>query len=330
MKKSMTVLMAATLAACAITLEAATGSSGWLFVDTTDGTLKVADVRSKYFDGEYGGVGRKATFLNGVSCNIEMTILDDPVNVDHWLVNGQVVTTRRFTFDVGSLPVGGRLEVIAVGKEDGVRSKPFRANFDIAEHVDEEHAGLWVARPSNSGGIDEIRYTIVGAGSVSFPLALEKKITKPGMLRWVPGDNWSICPKVELTPEVRSSGNGCCKLATIKGTSKNKFGEVMDKDVAFTLSGGPLTLSWNAMKQKWVCESASFGLEAKGSIRRSYPYFTPTIPPIPVGYVKWKGAIALSGSVKVSGIDSALSGNGWGGLESAFTFRSDSFPKFSI
>ena len=109
MKKSMTVLMAATLAACAITSEAATGSSGWFFVDTTDGALKVADVRSKYFDGEYGGVGRKATFLNGVSCDIEMTILDDPVNVDHWLVNGQVVTTRRFTFDVGTLPVGGRL-----------------------------------------------------------------------------------------------------------------------------------------------------------------------------------------------------------------------------
>ena len=78
------------------TVEAATGSSGWFFVDTTDGALKVADVRSNYFDGEYGGVGRKATFLNGVSCDIEMRILmDDYSKVDHWLVNGREVTTYR-------------------------------------------------------------------------------------------------------------------------------------------------------------------------------------------------------------------------------------------
>ncbi len=327
MKSLIKVLLVGGLAAYVSTVEAATGSSAWFFVDTTDGSLKISDVTSKYFDGKYGGsAGRKSTFLNGTPCEIEMKVLmDDYSEVDYWLVNGREVTARTFTVDVGTLPVGGKLEVVAVGKEDGVRSEPFRVNFDIAEHVDEEHKELWTARTSNSGGIDEIRYTLIGAGTMSFPLALEKNITKPDWLRWVPGDNWSICPKVELKPEVRSSGNGSCKLATIGGTAKNKFGKVMNKDVTFTFSGGPLTLSWNAQKKKWVTGPVSFGLKVGGSIGCTYPYLTP-IGPV---FVEWKGEIALAGSVKVSGIDSALSGTGWSGLESAFTFSSDSLPKFS-
>ena len=344
MKKSMTVLMAAMLAACAITLEAATGSSGWLFVDTTDGTLKVADVRCKYFDGEYGGVGRKATFLNGVSCDIEMEILmDDYSKVDHWLVNGETVATQKFTRDVGSLPVGGRLEVVAVGKNDGVRSKPFRANFDIAEHVDEEHAGLWVARPSNSEGIDEIRYTPIGSGSFTFPLAPEKSGAKPSKLNWLPGDEWSICPKIELKLEVRSSGNGSCTFGTAglevgtsgsEGTASHKrnrravgkFARVMDKDVGITFTGGPLTMSWNAQKKKWVAEDVSLGGEVSGSLGVTHHYPTP-IGPV---FYEIKGEAALAGIFRVSGLDSALGGLGWGGLETSFSISSDRLPKVSV
>ena len=339
MKKSMTVLMAATLAACAITSEAATGSSGWFFVDTTDGALKVSDVRSKYFDGEYGGVGRKATFLNGISCDIEMTILmDDYSKVDHWLVNGQTVTTRTFTRDVGSLPVGGRLEVVAVGKNSGVRSKPFRANFDIAEHVDEEHPGLWTANPSNSKGIDEIRYTPIGSGLFTFPLAPEKGGAKPSKLSWLPGDEWSICPKIELKLEVRSSGNGSCTFGTAglevgtsgsEGTASHKrnrravgkFARVMDKDVGITFTGGPLTLSWNAQKGKWVAEDVSFGGEVSGSFGLTHHY------PTPIGPVFLEGKVeaAMSGMFKISGIDA-----GWGGLESSFALSSERLPKVTV
>ena len=334
---------AALAMAFAVTAHGATGNSGWFFVDTTDGALKVADVRSKYFDGEYGGVGRKATFLNGVPCDIEMTILDDPVNVDHWLVNGREVTTRTFTFDVGSLAVGGRLEVVAVGKEDGVRSKSFRANFDIAEHVDEEHAGLWVARPSNSEGINEIRYTPIGAGSFTFPLAPEKGGAKPSKLSWLPGDEWSICPKIELKPEVRSSGNGSCTFGTVglemgtsgsKGTASHKrnrraagkFARVMDKDVGITFTGGPLTLSWNAQKQKWVAEEVSISGEVNGSLGLTHHYPTP-IGPV---FYEIKGEAALALIITVSGLDSALGGLGWGGLETSFSLSSDRLPKVSI
>ena len=344
MKRKMMKLFATVLAlAFVVTAHGATGSSTWFFVDTTDGALKIVDVRSKYFDGEYGGVGRKATFLNGVSCDIEMTILDDPVNVDHWLVNGQVVTTRTFTFDVGSLPVGGRLEVVAVGKNEGVRSKPFRVNFDIAKHVDEEHPGLWTARPSNSEGIDEIRYTPIGAGSFTFPLAPEKSGAKPSKLSWLPGDEWSICPTIELKPEVRSSGNGSCTFGTAgleigtsgsEGTASHKrnrravgkFARVMDKDIGITFTGGPLTLSWNAQKRKWVAEDVSFSGEVNGSLGLTHHYPTP-IGPV---FYEIKGEAALALIIKVSGLDPALGGLGWGGLETSFSFSSDRLPKVSV
>ena len=89
----MTVLVAAAMAACAFTAEAASGRSDWFYVDTTDTELKISDVTSKYFDGEHGGSsGRKSTFLNGTPCEIEMTIvMDDDSEVDHWLVNGSTV-----------------------------------------------------------------------------------------------------------------------------------------------------------------------------------------------------------------------------------------------
>lgn len=344
MNKNMIQLFAiAVMVAFAVRAHGDSGISGWFFVDTTDGALKVADVRSKYFDGEYG-VGRKSTFLNGVSCEIEMEILmDDYSKVDHWLVNGETVTTQKFRRDVGSLPVGGRLEVVAVGKNDGVRSKPFRANFDIAEHLDKEHTVLWTARPSNNEGINEIRYTPIGAGSFTFPLAPEKGGAKPSKLNWLPGDEWSICPTIELKPEVRSSGNGSCTFGTAglevgtsgsEGTASHKrnrravgkLARVMDKDVGITFTGGPLTLSWNAQKQKWVAEDVSLGGEVSGSLGLTHHYPTP-IGPV---FYEVKGELALAGVFKVSGLDPVLGGLGWGGLETSFSISSDRLPKVSI
>lgn len=303
-----------------------TCNSAWFYVDTTDVALKVADVRCKYFDGEYGGVGRKATFLSGVSCDIEMTILDDPVNVDHWIVNGQVVTTRRFTFDVGSLPVGGRLEVVAVGKEDGVRSKPFRANFDIAKHVDEEHPGLWTANSSNSKGFDEICYTLIGGGGkVSIPVIMEKKVAISDKWKWLLGDEWSICPKIEGKPEVRSGGNGSYTLLSVTGNAKHKrptkFLRVFDKDIGGVLTGGPLTESWNSQKQKWVAESVTFGVDINGSIKCSPSTWW---GPFRV-FCEVKGEAGLEGKIKVSGF-----GNGWDGLDSSGSLSSKRLPRVTV
>jgi len=345
MKKTIKVLVAFVLVTCASTVEAATGSSAWFFVDTTDDTLKISDVVSKYFDGEYGGnSGRKSTFLNGTPCEIEMdVIVDDYSKVDHWLVNGREVAEHLFTFDVGSIEVGGKLEVVAVGKKDGERSKPFRVNFDVAENVDEEHKGLWTARPSNSEGIDEIRYTPVGAVSVAFPFAPEKKGAKPDKLKWLPGDEWSLAPKIELKPEVRSGGNGSCTFGKAggelgssgsEGTASHKrnrravgkLARVLDKEVGISFTGGPLTLSWNPQAKRWVAEEVTFGGEVSGSLGLTHHYPTP-IGPV---FLEVKGELALGASIKVSGIDSALGGDGWGGLESSFTLSSERLPKVTV
>lgn len=318
-------------------MESDTGCTAWFFVDTMDRTLKVSDVTSAYFDGEYGGVGRKATFLNGVSCDIEMTILDDPVNVDHWLVNGQVVTTRRFTFDVGTLPVGGRLEVVAVGKEDGVRSKPFRANFDVAENPDSDptHWGLWSASPSNSEGIEEIVYRPLRGAAITFPLAPEKTGKTPKYLALRPNDEWSFCPKLSSEIEVRSGGNGSCKFCIVdleletsgskgKGSHKKrqrgigKLARVLDHEVGVALTGGPLTESWDPRMRKWVTEGVSFGGEVSGSIGMTQHYPTPVGPVFLGGRVE----LALSATFTVSGFSDS-----GGGLESSFSLSSDRFPK---
>ena len=330
MKRKMMMLFAYVLAmAFTVTAEAATGSSAWFFVDTTDGTLKVSDVTSAYFDGEYGGVGRKATFLNGVSCDIEMTILmDDYSKVDHWLVNGQEVATRTFMRDVGSLPVGGRLEIVAVGKEDGVRSKPFRANFDIAKHIDEEHPGLWAANSSNSKGFDEIRYTLIGGGGkVSIPLAMEKNVAISDKWKWLLGDEWSICPKIEGKPEVRSGGNGSYTLLSVDGKAKYKspikFLRVFDTDIGGTITGGPLTESWNPQKQKWVTKSVSvgFSLEVNESIKGSpHTWWGPVRV-----FCELKAEVGVEGKIKVSGF-----GDGWDGLDSSFTLSSKRLLRVTV
>ncbi|MBQ7189488.1 MAG: hypothetical protein IJR99_08755 [Kiritimatiellae bacterium] len=345
MKKTIkSMMMSTAFTLLAFTLLGATGSSEWFYVDTTDETLKISDVRSKYFEGEYGGrTGRKSTFLNGVSCEIEMrAVMDDYSEVDHWLVNGQKVTARTFSVDVGTIEVGGKLEVVAVGKEEGIRSKPFRVNFDIAEHVDRETGGLWKAGRSNSEGIDEIVYTLYGGSpSVTFPFAPEKKGAKPDKLKWLPGDEWALTPKIELKPEVRSGGNGSCTFGTIggqlgtsgsEGTASHKrnrraagkLARVMDREVGITFTGGPLTLSWNPQKRKWVAEDVSFGGEVSGSLGLTHHYPTP-IGPV---FLEVKGELALAGTFKVSGIDAALDGTG--GLESSFTLSSERLPKVSV
>ena len=337
MKKAMTVLVAAAMAACAFTVEAAAGSSGWFFVDTTSNELKISDVTSKYFDGEYGGkTGRKSTFLNGTPCEIEMTIvMDDDSEVDHWLVNGGTVTEKTFKFDVGSLPVGGRLEVVAIGKEEGVRSNTFRANFDVAEHVG--NAEKWAARPSNSGGIDEIVYTPYGGG-LTLSFSPEETGTKPDNLNWLPGDEWSLAPKFELKPEVRSEGNGSFTSGTLgiggnvngssvgdvalkKMLSAGKVARVLDHDIGMSFTGGPIALSWNPNRRRWVAEEVSFTGEVNGSIGWTH-YIPTTMGPV---FVEGKLEAALAATFKVSGMSAGL-----GGLESSFVLSSDRLPKVSV
>jgi len=318
------------------TNESVTGSSDWFYVDTTDGTLKISDVKSRYFDGAYGGSsGRKSTFLNGVACKIDMTIcVANHELVDHYLVNGKKFTSCKFLYDVGDIDVGGRLDVVAVGK-NGIRSKTFRANFDVAKNDYADY--IWTA---NKSGEDEIVYTPVGAPGMTFPLAPEKKASMPSALSWLPGDDVSFAPRISLKPEVRSGGNGSFILATVDmdfGTKEligvenrskkrkdrkryegvGKLAKVCNKEVGINITGGPIAASWDAKRKEWVLKSVSLGGDINGSATWARQMMT-SYGPV---FIEGKIDAALSARFNITG----LKANGFG-LESSFHVSSDRLP----
>ena len=312
------------------TLHGATGSSAWFFVDTTDGELKVADVTSKYFDGEYSGVGRKATFLSGVSCDIEMTILmDDYSMVDHWLVNGREVTTRTFTFDVGSLPVGGRLEVVAVGKNDGVRSKPFRVNFDVAAVPSEIS---WM-NFNVQGHLDEVVYR-TSLSAFEFELASSRDASISA-LDWLPQKTVKVSPKISFKTEIGSSGNGSLRLLqtdlnvdkskTFLGTQTRRpngmFAQALGVALGFSFTGGPLTATWDAKELRWKFQSVTFGMGISGKCETP-----PWCIPSPIGdfYLAGRAEADISALCDVRGFSSQ------GGLDAALRLSSDRLPAFTL
>ena len=108
------------------------GSSKPFSVNTTTGDFKIIDVKSDYCSGAYGKSG-KQTFLSGVNCEVEFTVSTTSFyDVDYITVNGEIYKYPKFKYNVGKLGSGGALDVVAVSK-DGLKTKPFRVNLDIAK-----------------------------------------------------------------------------------------------------------------------------------------------------------------------------------------------------
>ena len=99
-------------------------------------SLKISDISCDYCSGDYGK-GSKGTFLTGVDCDISFNVdveTKEGVVVDYLLVNGERYDSiDSFTFNVGSMSPGDKLEVVAVDT-DGGESEPFRVNLDIADY----------------------------------------------------------------------------------------------------------------------------------------------------------------------------------------------------
>ena len=179
MKAMKTLMLLATvlLGACAeaATPETATGSSAYFHVNTSNDTVRITDVWSKYFEGEYGkGQGRNATFLNGVPVEIDLTIYtenakDEEDPIDHCVIvsTGERIEMvdqelAQFRINVGEFEIGEKLEIKAVTRE-GSESKPFRVNFDIAKVPD-----CFAHEPAASVEDDRVLYTQLEAGSYWF------------------------------------------------------------------------------------------------------------------------------------------------------------------
>ena len=330
MNNTITVLVTIVFAAFVSNVEAVTGSSAWFPINTiTDETLKISDVTSKYFDGEYGGdVGRQSTFMNGVSCEIEMTVLCDYSKVDHWLVNGQVVASSTFSFDVGTIDVGGKLEVVAVGKEDGTKSKPFRANFDVA------------ALPSLLNSLnfhvqknpDEVVYKPIPS-TIGLELA-SSRTASISALDWLPQKTMVVAPEISVKMEIGSSGNGSLRLfetelnvdqrKSILGTQTRRpngmFAEAAGVALGFSYTGGPFTAIWDAKELRWKFQSFTFGMGISGSAKTP-SYYLPTTPSV---YVTLKAEANISAQCEVSGFGSQ------NGLEATFKLSGDKCPAVTV
>ncbi len=114
------------------------GSSRIFRVDTRCREFVIADVKSDHCSGAYGIGTKHATFLKGVTANVEfkVTMLGNDIPVERVVVNGTSFSGTSFTFNVGTLPadVCGPLVVVAHGMVNGedVASPPFRVNCDVA------------------------------------------------------------------------------------------------------------------------------------------------------------------------------------------------------
>ena len=94
---------------------------------------KVCDVVSRYC----GEEREKAYFLNGISVNLKFKAIVDWGEHEPGLIHfitpkdSYIGTTNTRTFDIGTeFGVGGQLQVIAVS-EDGTKSEPYTANFEV-------------------------------------------------------------------------------------------------------------------------------------------------------------------------------------------------------
>ena len=250
----------------------ASGTTAQEFViDTRDKEFRITDVKSDYCWGKYrDGDGHNATFLSGVSLNLDFKIKvdhgpdEDCKRIDRYEYGVSSTTTDEFKMDVGALAPGTKLEVVAVAA-DGTRSKPFRVNFDIAPapesivgfHVAEKHVG------------DSVVYEAENAASLVF-----FDEVKDAFQFFDKAPDVYIMPDISFDVTVDSaSGEYAWDFGlgaksnpfANNATAQKKLGKLAGADLNAALTGGP-KLKWNPSAQKWQEESMSVGVRIGASV----------------------------------------------------------------
>ena len=252
------------------TTRVASGTTVQEFViDTRDKEFRITDVKSDYCWGKHHDAdGHNATFLSGVSLNLDFKIKGDHgpdcKRVDHYEYGGSKTTADAFKLDVGALAPGAKLEVVAVAA-DGTRSKPFRVNFDIAP-APGDIVGFHVAE-YNVG--DSVVYEAENAATLvlfdEFEDAFQFFDNAPDV---------HVLPDVAFDVKVDSAsgeyswdfGLGA-KANPFANAAKaqKKIGKLAGADLNVELTGGP-TSKWNPSAQEWQAESTSVGVRLGCSV----------------------------------------------------------------
>ena len=305
MKRFLPLLLLLCLAPALRAQEAVSGSSRAFVVDTRCRDFVISDVNSAFCSGAYGtSRGKHATFLNGVSANVEFTVsmLGTDVPVERVVVNGREFAGSKFTLDVGTLPVGGQLVVVAHGTVNGedVASAPFRINCDIAAkpadvgsvRVVSRHDGaIWYMSDELStlaildgieDGLGLLGQEIPFELYPSFQL-LESMDSKSGLWREGTGGG--------LRFDLWTNGKELAQLV------KNQtIGKINDVDLDLELSGEAVRV-WNPVKLRWDRHSCSLGVDVEAKAETKIPI------PQTLFLVRLKGGIRTNVSAKI-GMDS--------------------------
>lgn len=227
---------------------------------TSGDEFRIEDVRSSYCNGEYGGIGgRKATFLSGVECRIDFTVRGGTQSrpVDHVLVNGKRFDGTDFFYNVGELPPGGRLEVVAVDTS-GRTTSPFHVNLDMADYPP-----MW----SHATNLSALKYPdrgrIVYASSEINWFFLFDAIEE--LVEIAGGDE---AMPIMLVPTVRTvqtmeSDTAQYHIATETG-GKVKAGQVLKVEVDLFVRGSQ-NHEWVASASDWMRIPSSFAVGLSGS-----------------------------------------------------------------
>lgn len=298
MKRTSAVLFLLSLAATtSYGISATSGSSSKFIVDTRTGML-IKDVKSDYCSGSYAGQGgSRATFISGVRCDVKFTINASSMDsnpIDHYLVNGQRQDNDTFTFNVGGLPAGGQLTVVAVDG-NGNETDPFRVNMVIATPPP-----LWGVAGQLSANVAADKFPqegYIGYRTSEFR-GFSLFDTFSDALELVDQDlPLDLTPELKLYQRMASNDGQFLEGADVGGNIGNaqigkvqSYGHVKDKIGRFAglnlmvgLTGGS-TYNYDPNAMVWKIGSAKLGVQADASWK-----FRQRIPQFPLAY----GEIAL-------------------------------------
>jgi len=334
------IITAALLAAVFVHAGSGTSQSANFRVDTrTLAVVKVTGLTSRYCDGAYGDKGRHVYFLAGVGFDLSLGLIGLPVEFTAQVdwggrtgsrlefngVNNGLSLSR--SLDVSALPVGGKLEVVAVAS-DGTRSQPFRANFDVIPKPptfgDLLHAE---ASLPLSGQLD---YSIVKFDFTPFK-AISGSLNLPKNVPGLSGEEMKIAPSFKVSVKVNGNvGTMSVKPAVgAKGDTKINGTQGKAPDGTFAKAGlfnmsmyvqGELISAWDQELGQWRLSQTWLGLDVNSQYRTPDAYLC---PPYPIyGNLEFGVNGFLSYQLQL------LSPDAEPGYD--FRFSSEAFPKIQI
>ncbi|MBQ6102789.1 MAG: leucine-rich repeat domain-containing protein, partial [Kiritimatiellae bacterium] len=246
--------------------------------------FEIEDVSCDYCSGIYGSAaGRHATFLAGVDLPVDFTIsLRWRTGVIRGVrVNGgglgqyEIASGNRFRAQVGSFPVGAKMEIEAICEDDDgtlVSSPPFRVNFDIAPIPD--GAGEMFALDTESG-----RVLYAGETFATLPIFENVDDTLDFFGTAIPFKLW---PSVSVAKSF-DSATGRYRQCNDAGLRRKMEREDLELSESFLKKqlarlgsvdidgelGGGTSMEWLPEKQCWGNAIGSFRVKVAGSVEKS-------------------------------------------------------------